>query len=153
MKALIVGQAPSEDTDGRPPFTGRSGARLADLLGIPHAALPRYVDLVNLIDRWPGKTKRGKGDQFPMGEARAAATMLLSVTPHDRIVACGVRVADALGLPDIRPLETRTIGARLFLMLPHPSGVNLWWNDVDHIAAATERLRKFIHHTDLHAAV
>lgn len=152
MKALIVGQAPSRDTDGQAPFTGRSGARLADLLGIPHPALPRYVDLVNLIDRWPGK--RGKGDRFPIGEARAAAAMLLSVTPHDRIVVCGGRVAEALGLPvDIRPLETHTRGPRLFLMLPHPSGVNLWWNDPDHVAAATERLRKFIHHTDLHAAV
>lgn len=147
MKALVVGQAPSRDTDGRQPFSGRSGANLASLLGVTQRDLARTVDLVNLLPRWPGKA--GKGDAFPAAEARAAAAMLAAVAPHDRVVLCGAAVVRAFGLR-IDPLERVTRSGRVLLHLPHPSGVNRWWNDEANMAAATTALRAFVR-ADLHA--
>lgn len=126
-----MGQAPSRDTEGRAPFSGRSGRFLCDVLSLPDPALPpdvrlrRAFDLVNLVDRWPGKA--GKGDAFPMAEGRAAARAVLAVAPHDRLVLCGANVARCFGVrPDL--LASGIVGGKVFLVLPHPSGVNRWWN-------------------------
>ena len=141
MKPLVVGQAPSRATDGRPPFSGRTGANLASLLGVPHRELLRLVDVVNLLPRWPGKA--GRGDRFPIAEARAAAAMLLAVAPHDRIVAVGANVARALDI-DGEGLRTVSNGRRAFLVVPHPSGLNRWFNEPENVAEASRALRAFV---------
>jgi hypothetical protein len=68
VRALLVGQAPSRSSEGRPAFDGRSGRRIAELMGTPALALPA----VNLIEEWPGPGA-GKGDAFPMHRARRGA--------------------------------------------------------------------------------
>lgn len=145
MRPLVVGQAPSADTDGRPPFCGRSGARLAELLGVEHRQLGQLVDLVNLLERWPGKSPTGRGDAFPYDQAAAAAAMLLAVTPHDRVIVCGRGVWRALGLHgDVEPLGRGYAAGRLFLNLPHPSGLCRWWNDPANVDRAGAVLRHFV---------
>lgn len=134
MRVLLVGQAPSRDTCGGPPFSGRSGRRLADLAGVKHDELREVFALVNLLDRWPGKN--GRGDAFPMGEARAAAARL-DLSKHDVVVLVGKSVARAFGIGEAEYFAERVGGV---FVVPHPSGVNRWWND----AANEERARRFM---------
>lgn len=183
MKVLLVGQAPSRDTCGGPPFSGRSGRRLADLAGVEHSRLGEVFALVNLLDRWPGKN--GRGDAFPMSEARAAAARL-DLSKHDVVVLVGRNVARACGLKDAGYFKHHEVAAPLadgkgqyvdqvgeqwigfpaptipaqvqgkmgkglgagcatfkavtVFVIPHPSGVNRWWND----AANEQKARRFM---------
>lgn len=152
MRALVpvlVGEAPSRDTEGRPPFSGRSGRRLAELLG---EDLDEAFLLENLLQRWPGPASSGKGSAFPLGPARKSARRLVREYRGRRFVLVGWRVAAAFGVPVhvARPLrwygdwahslDGSGAGAGSFAVLPHPSGVNLWWND----PANVERARRFL---------
>lgn len=127
---LIVGEASRGPSK---PFTGRTGARIAEALGTPFLA--READLVNLLPSWPGRNG-AKGDAFPVEPARAAAEMLLAVSPHPVVVLCGRRVAGAFGLGKADWLSWTVKGGRFLGLLPHPSGVVLWWNDPENRAAA-----------------
>lgn len=141
MRALIVGQAPSRATDGQPPFSGRSGERLARLLGVTPAELGDVAELVNLVERWPGK--RGRGDAFPIVEARDMATALTKFSQHERFVLCGGQVARSFGL-DLIPLVAARHANRTVMLVPHPSGLNRWWNDEEHERATSAALRSFV---------
>ena len=125
-KPLIVGQAPSKDTDGRPPFSGRSGKRLAELLGVPHECLGELFDLANLVPTFPGK--QGKGDAFPMDVARANAARL---NPWGRpfVLLVGKQVAQACGFKHASYFDLLFMNNVSTFIVPHPSGVNRWWND------------------------
>lgn len=140
MRALVVGQAPSADTDGRAPFSGRSGRRLASLLGEHPWPLSVLLDVVNLVDRWPGSDSPAA---YPRAEARAAARAILAVTPHDRLVLCGRLVAEAF---DVRAdlLTVVRLGSRAALVFPHPSGRSRWWNDADRTERAARAIRGFV---------
>lgn len=125
-KALLVGRAPARRMAGRGAFRGRSGERLAALAGTDLDGLLRAVDAANLLGEWPGK--QGKGDAFPMAAARAAAGVL-DVSGRPLVVAVGKRVAAAMGLrrPEyFAPAAWRGVP---LVVVPHPSGVNRWWND------------------------
>lgn len=99
----------------------------------------------NLLGRWPGPARRGSA--FPMKEARAAAGAFLEVIDIVRpevILLAGRRVAAAFhhnmhheGTDYFEELELAGREARV---VPHPSGVNRWWND----PANRERARKFL---------
>lgn len=136
-RPLLVGQAPSRDTDGGLPFSGRSGRRLAALAGFPHADLGARFELANVLDRWPGKAARG--DRFPAREARAAAARL--PLAGRRVVFVGAGVAAAFGARPPAPLAWFDHAGARCALLPHPSGVNRWWNDPAHAAAAAAFLR------------
>jgi uracil-DNA glycosylase len=140
VKHLIVGQAPSRGRDGLEPLSGRSGRRLADLCGLTLEAFLARFDRVNLLAEWPGSAG-AKGDAFPIDEARAAAESLAEVVAaRDRIVLLGWNVARAFrfagdvdGWFDWGRLS-RDCGE--VVVAPHPSGVNLWWNDPANVARA-----------------
>lgn len=168
-KPLIVGQAPSRKAGQ---FRGRSGRRLAALLGVEHEKLEVLFDVVNLIPHFPGKD--GKGDAFPMNEARDAAKDL-DVWNRPFVLLVGKQVARACGVARPRYFELLVfqrafaVGKGTFkgqtgnqsparpsptipaqqqgkmnlgegagclsienvpaFCIPHPSGVNRWWND------------------------
>jgi uracil-DNA glycosylase len=184
-KILFVGQAPSRDTEGGPPFSGRSGRRLASLCGLAHSDLPKMFDLANLLDRWPGKA--GKGDAFPLEEARAGAARL-DLSGRPLVVLVGRNVARAFGAggaayfepislqhvsavgADVkynprrvawqsadRPSPTVLQGGQSggaaglvqvervpAVVVPHPSGVNRWWNCPENEARAKEFLTSLL---------
>lgn len=96
-------------------------------------------DVVNLLPSYPGRAS-GKGDRFPLAEARAAAAKLEEHAPHDRVVLLGRAVCKAFGLR-LAPLEDRVERGRRWLHVPHPSGVNLWWNEEANAEAAGRALR------------
>lgn len=144
-KVVLVGQAPSRDTDGKAPFSGRSGKRIAQLMGIPHEDLPKRFALANIFDSWPGKA--GKGDAFPLELARKRGWAARSDLKGRRVVAFGASVIKVLGYhPDDHLLKfmVREAGnsSLSIAYVPHPSGVNRWWNDPANVLKAREFLRR-----------
>lgn len=157
----LVGEAPSSSTDGEPPFSGRSGRRLAELIGIRFEDLPCFFELHNLFDRYPGSN--GKGSDFPLDLARDRARELAPklvphALPYRRVILAGHRVAQAFGLgtPDptgndlmtwvssVPRLTAPELAERDFIyaVVPHPSGVNQWWNEPGNVQRAARFLRE-----------
>lgn len=136
---LFVGQAPGHGGDGRPPFLGRVGRRLSSLARLPESDFRRRARFANVLSLWPGKS--GKGDAFPAGLAREAAARF-RFRDGERVVLAGMAVARAFRL-NPRPLLTwRPFGPATVAVLPHPSGVNRWWNDPRNVAAAGRFVRR-----------
>lgn len=147
MKPLIVGQASSQSTVGKPALAGQGGFRLARLADIPHKDFLARCDAVNLIDGWTGKAKSGKGDAVDIKALRAGSAKV--PIAGRRVLCLGRAVARAFGAPARLPYFQRfsakagdaDADAWLF---PHPSGVSRFWNDAANQARAREFLRAFI---------
>lgn len=132
-ETVFVGQAPSRDSEPGQPFSGRSGEKLAGLLSVTKAEFLAKVRRINLIERYPGKN--GKGDAFPVAEARMKALLLQEryMMRPVRFVLVGKNVARAFG---IRRPQYFVHGwfygpfqGMSWTVVPHPSGVSRWWND------------------------
>lgn len=141
MKHRLYGQAPSRDSII--PFSGASGRALASRMGLPnHGMLHDLYVIENVIDYWPGTN--GKGDRFPIDEARENATAMRSRwTQYDRVLIVGLGTAKAFGLGGkLLPLIWHPIDdGTLLAIVPHPSGVNRYWNDPLNEARANAFLR------------
>lgn len=123
---LIVGQAPSRSNGHSRALEGPSGRNLARLFG--HERVSDFADAVNLLDRWPGKSGRCKGCRFPMRLARRRAPLVRELFAGYRVVVVlGAATARALDL-DGEPLGWCKLDGAWLGKLPHPSGVNHWWN-------------------------
>jgi len=119
----IVGQGPGRLGEGRKPFEGKgSGSRLAEIAGV--SSLDEVAVLTNLLPRFYGK--QGKGDSFPLKKARAEAKNMTLRTK--KILLCGKNVARAFGIK-ADYFEKTTVCGKIAYVIPHPSGVNRWWND------------------------
>lgn len=134
-------------------LTGACGKKLAAVLGVTFDEFLR-MPRANLNARWNGKLS--KGDLFDSLEGFGAATGVVTKRPAFRYVALGLGVAKCLGVrnPEFlreSPSERFSLGApstgprpvRVFV-LPHPSGVNRWWNDPKNHTRARRALRKFM---------
>jgi hypothetical protein len=86
----------------------------------------------NVLRRWPGKN--GKGDHFPMRLAKTNARRLALGFVGRRVILLGRSVAKAFGL-NVGYLKWVNIGFDV-AVVPHPSGVNRWWNEARNKAAA-----------------
>jgi uracil-DNA glycosylase len=153
----LVGQAPSRESDPTRPFSGRSGARLAALAGVEHDRLAEAFRLRNVIDWYPGPGRGGeKGDAFPMRVARPAAIALARTFEIGAsVILVGLNVARAFRVGSEKPLTwfrcavvhdlpggvARFVGFRAAI-IPHPSGINRWWNEPANELAAAEFLRE-----------
>jgi uracil-DNA glycosylase len=138
---IIVGQAPSKSGDGNKPFSEskRSAKRLAVLLGISSKELGERFCLVNVFDRWPGKA--GKGDAFPVSKARKIVAKM-RFEESDLVFLAGKNVAKAFGFSRAEYFEELSLdGARAFV-IPHPSGINRWWNDAENTKKASIFMRR-----------
>lgn len=141
MNVLLVGQAPPRKAQpGYRPLSGRGGLRLARLVGLELPAFLERVDTANIFDTFPGRAGK-KGDAFDIRAARAAA----SAVPVDgrRVIYLGRDVARAFGQKgDVEYLVPLTDArAQAAWCLPHPSGINQWWNKPGNVAAARTFLR------------
>lgn len=149
---IFIGQAPSKSTDKKPPFIGRGGMFLAQILGISHEEMLSRFEFVNLLRRWPGYDLSGKGDAFPMAKARLMARRMLPSLLGRSVVLVGSNVEKAFALPHTVypchwglynpkdrvhfPIAFHTPGKTLekagyfaVSKIPHPSGINRWWNN------------------------
>ena len=148
MRITFVGQAPSRETDGKPPFTGKCGRFLAELLGTTQEQMLLDHDFLNVLDRWPGAGI--KGDKFPIPEAKIAAKRKLEQLRGRTVVLLGHAVARAFGCEkfqyfqwyEIRnPENFEDVVVPLLTVVPHPSQVNRWWNREESRLVAEKFLR------------
>jgi uracil-DNA glycosylase len=150
VRTILVGEAPpqwrGEDTPDSLPFSGPSGKRFSDMLGVD---VTEAFETRNLLSKWPGKA--AKGSKFPLELARTGAQDLVQELEQreyrPRLLLCGTRVANAFRMKDFPQLEwhIRTLyapmGVTFFIALvPHPSGVNRTWND----PVKADAVRKFL---------
>ena len=128
MKLVLVGQAPARASGSRA-FDGRSGDRLAAYMGLAdRGELLATLECLNLLRRYPGSAGE-KGDLFPRAGARRAARRLLGRLTGRWVLLAGKNVAGAFGMgTEYLTWETHPGGFRA-AVIPHPSGVNHWWND------------------------
>ncbi len=147
-RLILIGEAPSRRGDPEKPLSApRTRARLVEVFGEPAY---EAAEKVNLLPAWPGEAA-GKGSAFPLAEARAAAEILLGAwrsrpsSQNAAPVLLGRRVAAAFGCRTIPPLLWAGFaGDVAFAMLPHPSGVDRWWNSIENRAAAREFGRRTV---------
>lgn len=144
IRPLIIGQAPSRDSDPASPFSGKSGAMLAEIIGISHGEFLDRFDRRNLFPTYPGRGS-GKGDRWPQTLARKRAIeMIPSLDGRAAVILAGSNVAHAFGVA-VRPLDWHFVNldraSFSALVIPHPSGIVLWWNDPANRARASDVLR------------
>lgn len=151
-KIVIIGQAPSRRgaEANRAAIGGPTGLRVASLLGMDVRGYVRTFRRLNLVQDHPGKA--GRGDAFPKQEAKASWEKLLPNLAGRRVVLLGSKVADVvIGRDrwcwcDPRPIEY-VIPRLTFdcMVLPHPSGLNHYWNEPALVELARKILREFVH--------
>lgn len=96
---------------------------------------------MNLLPEWPGSS--GKGSLFPLVEAAEAAASLERSPELARssvVLLCGKRVAAAFGEERRGYFEPFARCGRVWAVVPHPSGVNMWWNEPEN----REEWRRFL---------
>ena len=140
-KIGLVGQAPSRRGDPRKPLAGPNGQKIARLAGISHDELIGCRRM-HLNTRYSGK--RRKGDAFNRAEGNANAGDVLLDWRVERIVLLGKNVARCFGLRDVPFLAEIRIYGRRFLIFPHPSGTNRWWNERRNERRARQVLQRFL---------
>lgn len=130
MKPLIVGEAPGKNGDASKPCEGRIGARLAACAGITIDEYMTIFDRVNLLDMQPQDS--GKGTDFNVKAAgRRARQLELGMSRRPLILLLGKRVASAFRFTNVNYFQQVTIDGILTYVVPHPSGINRWWNFFD----------------------
>ncbi len=144
MRVILVGQGPSASGEGGKPFDGRPGAFLAALCGLTLDEFLRLTTPVNLLSRFHGKQRHGKGDAFPKQPARDAARRMLPALRGTLVVAAGKEVAAAFGV--VRPewFQLRRAEGCVVLTIPHPSGINRSWNLPEMKERAGKALREVL---------
>ena len=131
MRPLLIGEAPARTTPvDWPSFYGRerSGRMLWDL-GFRVARHPEgvgNVDSINLLNEWPGR-------RWPAARAHdVAMSMKPALRKLDDVVLVGRNVANAFGALSWDWFEWFYLGEHgdgpRFAAMPHPSGLNRWWN-------------------------
>ena len=111
----------------------------------------------NLLDEFPGRN--GKGTLWDPEKARGAAESCLERLRGRRVLFLGRRVAKAFGFgkEDLPPLSWRqavpegsVLGVRTgrrvrfarVAVIPHPSGINAWYNSEENRELASRFLRR-----------
>ena len=141
-KIVMIGQAPSRGRSRKEPLTGASGKRLAQLAGLSTQEFRGFFDRANVLRRWPGKN--GKGDAFPAAKARRGAVRLRRELAGRRLILLGSAVARAFGLRDHPLMTWFEHGGLTVAVIPHPSGLNRWWNDSSNTVEAAAFLGDLI---------
>lgn len=151
MKILFVGQAPSKETEGKPAFVGKCGAILASLMGMTQEDMLTKHDFVNVLDYFPGKGING--DKFPLPQALVSAKAMMPSFKGRFVVLLGANVARAFSVSKFRYLEWydwTVEGLKVcsrVCIVPHPSGVNRYYND----PRAREEVSRFLKKLKEHA--
>tara|TARA_Y100000310_G_scaffold276127_1_gene293077 strand:+ start:256 stop:762 length:507 start_codon:yes stop_codon:yes gene_type:complete len=138
-RLLLIGEAPTLKYRGMPPFSGPTGARLCEVFD---ADFRSYADAINILS--DPQRRKEKGSEYNAEKAKENARLVadyLARTPwglFTGIVFAGKRVAATFGFEDLEyfvpgELPVRTIKGRWRWLkvwtMPHPSGVNRWWNE------------------------
>ena len=123
-KILLVGQAPNRTGTPHLPLLGKVGEKIAAMAGLSADQYLTTFNRINILSHYPGKS--GKGDAFPITRARHQARKIR--LPRETIFI-GKQAAAAFGfnVPFLTWLYID--GRRRVAILPHPSGINSWYNN------------------------
>lgn len=125
---MLIGQAPGPRS-GTEPFDGLSGDRLARYMGLEsRVELWEHFECHNLLRSYPGPAGE-KGDVFPRTRARGAARRLLERLEGRVVLLAGKNVAQAFQVRSDYLVWGDHPAGFSCVVIPHPSGVNHWWND------------------------
>lgn len=145
MKSLLIGEAPSKNEHPPTPLEGRIGRRLAEYAGISFEDFLERFERMNLLA--VRQDTKEKGFEFDADQARINA-MRLDIAPNRTVVLLGHRVARAFGLRNATYFKLYDGGqGRSLYVIPHPSGVNRWWNDVENQIEAARFMRSLAKET------
>lgn len=136
-RILVVGQSPGRKPSPLGPLGNASGRRIAKMAGVSEKEF-LACDRVNLLTRFPGSC--GKGEAFPAEEARRRAAAIR--TGGRKVLVVGLAVAAAMGAKP-EPLSITARETAEFWVMPHTSGIVLWWNDPSNVSRAEAFLRRF----------
>lgn len=140
-RVVLVGQAPYRGGDPTKPLTGRTGKKLAKLAGLKFPVqYARTFELRNVLDFYPGRSPHGKGDAFPLVDARMAADELVRELSGRTVVMLGQGVARAFRIPGLPFLNWHVERGIVWGLMPHPSPIVRWWNIEENV----ERAREFL---------
>jgi uracil-DNA glycosylase family 4 len=138
-RIMLIGQAPGRlSVERNLPFGGPGGKVLDQWLtraGFPPNFLRTGVYLSALTRCYPGKNPKGKGDRAPSPAEMALCRPWLDaemdlVNPDVVLLVGGMAIRAFLGAGALEAFVGRLIvqDGRLWLPLPHPSGVSRWLN-------------------------
>ncbi len=143
-RIMVIGQAPGHRsiTKGRS-FSGPGGTILGKWLeqaGFPPGYLHSHVYLSSLTRCDPGRNPRGDGDRRPSSSEIALCKPFLDaelqlLQPEIILLVGTMAIETFLGKVKLE----EAIGTyleregKLFLPLPHPSGISRWLNDPEHL--------------------
>lgn len=150
MTAYIYGQAPGKKPkeDPRVPFLGgRNGAFLAELAEVDEKVLADLFVFRNVLDYYPGPRTSGKGDAFPLDEARASARRLMDEWVWgDTVLFAGMQVAKAFEFKEVSYFKWgEPVAGVQAAIVPHPSGINRFWNEARNKTRARGFWRAAVH--------
>ena len=145
MRPLVVGEAPSRTSDPADPITGRCGAKIAALAGLTVDEFADRFERANLLDAYPGKLDGSKGTLWDPISAKKRADEIVGERfgASRYVVLLGRRVATAFGVGRVDYMEeTAAIRGAAVVVLPHPSGINRWYNDARNVARASAFMKR-----------
>lgn len=141
MIPVLIGQAPSRTSARSAAMTaleGKSGRRLASFAGLSGEQLFALTERENLFASFPGKS--GKGDRFNAKLAHARADAMTPRLAGRVVVFLGYRVAAAFGFEE-EPFIVMPHRGFSAVMIPHPSGINSFYNSAANRRRAGDCLR------------
>ena len=124
---MIVGEAPSRTGNPRTPITGRCGETLARYSGLSGPEFRRRFARANVLRFWPGESG-AKGAAFPTAEATLRAHAMRRRLRGRVVVMLGYRTAAAFRVRVRYFVPVAAFGGTVYVV-PHPSGINRWYND------------------------
>ena len=150
-RIMVVGQAPGHRSiaKGRS-FSGPGGTILQKWLeqaGFPPGYLHSHVYLSSLTRCDPGRNPRGDGDRRPTPSEIALCKPFLAaelqILQPEVILLVGTMAIETffgkVKLEEVIGTYLEREG-KLFLPLPHPSGVSRWLNDPEHLKLQQQAL-------------
>lgn len=143
-KPLFVGEAPSRSTErfGGHALTGETGRRLAEWSGLSAAAFRAAADCRNVYPTLPSRWVHVRAAELARVLWNAPETQRAPL-----VVLLGSRVARAFGFVHAVHFEVYQTGGPAVAVMPHPSGLNRFWNDPANVALAEAFLRRVLHVT------
>lgn len=157
-RVMLIGQAPGAVSDAKGyHFAGPAGTFLSqwlDRAGFPPRYFREHVYLTSLTRCFPGKSVSGNGDRAPSPAEIALCRHFLdaefSLVQPKLVLLVGRLAIDAfIGRQPLTAIVGQSVeqDGRVFLPLPHASGVSRWLNDsanralLDQALAELGRLR------------
>lgn len=145
LPVALVGEQPTvaalAEGSGYEPLSGRPTDFLAGLVGLDGDELRTLVGRMNLMES-PGTWVARRAAE----KAEYLRRELLPLMPWNTLVLLGRQVQDAFGI-DRHNVPVGSIELNEGLMaswIPHPSGLNRWWNDPANRELAAAELRRVL---------